>query len=145
MRISELAGLTGVTSKTIRFYEDEGILPAPARSPNGYRRYDDVDLCRLRMIVTLRSLGLELAESGRLAGLCAAGRCDVMTDDLVVRLAERRREIAAAQAGLAHLDAELVALQDSLATDDPARLQREPGCCIGKEVDDGRVRLPVWS
>ena len=145
MRISELAGLTGVTSKTIRFYEDEGVLPLPARSPNGYRRYDAVDLCRLRMVVTLRGLGLDLTESGRLAGLCAAGRCDVMSDDLRIRVAERRREIANARAELAHLDAELAALQDSLAPDGPERTSREPGCCIGKEVDDGHVRLPVRS
>ena len=70
MNISELAAKTGVTAKAIRFYEAAGVLPTPRRAANGYREYTDDDLCRLRLVVTLRSIGIALAESGRLATLC---------------------------------------------------------------------------
>ncbi len=62
LKIGELAAKAGVTAKTIRFYETTGVLPAPVRSPNGYRLYrrDTADL--LRFIKQARGLDLTLAE-----------------------------------------------------------------------------------
>lgn len=39
MRIGEVADAVGLSTKTLRFYEQSGLLPAPARSANGYRDY----------------------------------------------------------------------------------------------------------
>ena len=39
MRIGELAVASGTTTKTLRFYEEAGLLPAPERTANGYRDY----------------------------------------------------------------------------------------------------------
>ena len=50
MRIGEAAGRAGVTAKTVRFWEDQRLLPAPARTPAGYRDYDPVILERLAFI-----------------------------------------------------------------------------------------------
>ncbi|GAA2755266.1 MerR family transcriptional regulator [Actinopolymorpha rutila] len=58
--IGELARLTGLTVKTIRFYSDRGIVPPTDRSPTGYRRYDADALARLELVRTLRALGLDL-------------------------------------------------------------------------------------
>src|SRR5262245_3400713 len=128
MKVSELAEMAGTTPKTIRFYEAEGILPAPLRKENRYRDYSDEDVCRVRVVVALRGLGLELAESGRLADLCATGHCDVMAEDLIVRVAERRRAVAAAMAELVHLDGELAAVERTLAGEPP----RSTLCCEGR-------------
>ena len=46
MRISELADATHETTRTIRFYEASGLLPAPTRTPGGYRDYDPVPSSR---------------------------------------------------------------------------------------------------
>ena len=62
MRIGELAEQHGVTTKTVRFYEASGLLPAPARTPSGYRSYDDEDARRLAFIKTAQRLGLSLDE-----------------------------------------------------------------------------------
>ncbi|MEV5497312.1 MerR family transcriptional regulator [Nonomuraea fuscirosea] len=59
--IGDLARLTGLTVKTIRFYSDQGIVPPAGRSPAGYRRYDPTALARLDLVRTLRDLGLDLA------------------------------------------------------------------------------------
>ena len=115
MKVSVLAERAGTTAKAVRFYEAEGVLPAPTRAVNGYREYTEDDLCRLRLIVTLRSLGIVLSESGRLAELCSTGRCDAMAVDLTQRLADRRREIRATITELRHLDRELTRLETSLA------------------------------
>ncbi len=50
MRIGELAAASGITAKTIRFYEQEGLMPEPARTPGGYRDYSDDHIARLRFI-----------------------------------------------------------------------------------------------
>lgn len=138
MNISELAARTGVTAKAIRFYEAEGVLPAPRRAANGYREYTDDDLCRLRLVVTLRAIGIDLAESGRLATLCRSGRCEEMAGDLTVLIVERRREVAASRAELDHLDTELAAVERALRTG-----ETRATLCIGKEESDAALRMPV--
>ncbi len=129
MKVSELAERAGTSAKTIRFYEAEGILPAPPRQTNGYRSYDETDVCRTRVVVALRNLGLELPEAGRLGAMCAAGRCDDTVVDLAARIPERRRAVAAAIAELQHVDAELAAIEGSLASGDGAI-----SLCSRKEV-----------
>ena len=47
MRIGEAAAAAGMTTKTLRFYEDSGLLPAAKRSSNGYRDYHDDSVARL--------------------------------------------------------------------------------------------------
>jgi DNA-binding transcriptional MerR regulator len=64
MRIGELAGLAGISTRAIRHYHRVGLLPEPARQPNGYREYalrDAVELARVRR---LTELGLSLDEVG---------------------------------------------------------------------------------
>ena len=62
MRIGELARSTGQTTKSIRFYEAEGLLPDPPRTPSGYRVYGHEDVDRLRFIRMAKRLGLSLKE-----------------------------------------------------------------------------------
>ena len=130
MKVSELASRAGVSAKTVRFYEAEGVLPPAPRAGNGYRAYDETDLCRLRLIVALRGLGLDLFGAGQLAQLCTTGRCDEMAGQLLARLTIRRAEVAAAHAELEHLDAELEHLQGALQDGASVRT-----LCLGTEVD----------
>jgi DNA-binding transcriptional MerR regulator len=60
LRIGELSEHTGVSSKTIRYYEDIGLLPEPQRSPSGYRLYDKADVERLAFIRRARALDFAL-------------------------------------------------------------------------------------
>ena len=62
MRIGDLAQQAGVTTKALRFYEQAGVLPEPARTPSGYREYDETALLRLRFIKGAQAAGLTLAE-----------------------------------------------------------------------------------
>jgi MerR family copper efflux transcriptional regulator len=74
LKIGELAARTGVTAKTIRFYETAGVVPPPVRSANGYRRYrsDAVDL--LRFVKQARGLDLTLAEIKALVAIRRRGQ-----------------------------------------------------------------------
>lgn len=62
MRIGELAARSGLTTKTLRFYEQAGVLPQPERRHSGYRDYDDDALSRLQFIRAGQAAGLTLAE-----------------------------------------------------------------------------------
>jgi DNA-binding transcriptional MerR regulator len=56
MLIHELAQRTGISAKTIRYYESVGLLPPPQRARNQYRLYTEHDAVLLRFIVGARSL-----------------------------------------------------------------------------------------
>ena len=62
MRIGELAKRGDCDVETVRFYEREGLLDAPAREANGYRRYAETQLAQLNFIRHCRSLGIGLPE-----------------------------------------------------------------------------------
>lgn len=62
MQIGELARSTGTQVETIRFYEREGLLPAPSRSAGNYRVYGDAHVERLSFIRHCRSLDIALDE-----------------------------------------------------------------------------------
>ena len=62
LTIGEVARTTGVATKTIRYYEEIGVLPIPERTASGYRQYDDPAVERLRFISRARSLGLPLQQ-----------------------------------------------------------------------------------
>lgn len=88
MRIGELAGLVGISTRAIRHYHRIGLLPEPARQANGYREYslrDAVGLARVRRLV---ELGLSLAEVA-----------DVLAGDAGRDLAEILRDLDADLAG----------------------------------------------
>ena len=50
MNISKVAKATGLTAKTIRYYESIGLISSPVRSDNGYRSYTDASLRELRFV-----------------------------------------------------------------------------------------------
>ena len=60
LTIGRVAKASGVAAKTIRYYEQIGVLPAPSRGVSGYRLYDERGVERLRFIHRARSLGLPL-------------------------------------------------------------------------------------
>lgn len=75
--ISELAAQAGVKVATIRYYERRGLLPEPPREANGYRRYPERDVSRVRYIRRAQDFGFTLAE---IAELLEGSRSDPSAD-----------------------------------------------------------------
>lgn len=69
MNISTVADRSGVTAKTIRYYESIGLIPSADRRTNGYRAYGASDVHTLRFIRRARSLGFSVDEIRDLLGL----------------------------------------------------------------------------
>ena len=113
MKIAELARRAGVAASAVRWYESRGVLPAPPRQENGYREYQETDLARLRLVLSLRRLGLAPEDAGRLARLChERGAVDL---DLAPLLAEQRAAISRQRDDLDRLEGELTDLELTIA------------------------------
>lgn len=69
MKIGEFAHRTDVGIDTVRYYERQGLLPAPERSASGYRSYDQEDVARLRFVRRAKALGFTLVEIRELLAL----------------------------------------------------------------------------
>lgn len=122
MRIAELARRAGIAASAVRWYESQGVIPEAPRRANGYREYDEVDLARLRLVVSLRRLGLGPEDAGRLARLCLErGGVDL---DLAPLLADQRAAIARQRADLDRLEGELLDLEMTVAAAGRARRER---------------------
>ncbi|GIV89809.1 MAG: MerR family transcriptional regulator [Chloroflexus sp.] len=100
MHIRDLARQTGVSPKTIRYYEQIGLLPPPQRAENNYRCYTQADVERLRFIVGARSLDLSLREIAAILAISDHGEapCTEMIDTLDHHIATIDRRIADLQA-----------------------------------------------
>lgn len=69
MEISDLAKLTQIPPKTIRYYEEIKLLPPPERKKNRYRDYTTADVDRLNLVAGLRRLDFSLDEAKELLDL----------------------------------------------------------------------------
>lgn len=61
-KVGDLAKLTGLTLRTLRFYDQIGLFSPSAHSDSGHRLYNQADLSRLQQILSLKELGLSLEE-----------------------------------------------------------------------------------
>lgn len=96
MVIRELAQLTGVPAKTIRYYESIGLLPRPKRAANNYRQYTPADVERLQFIASARALGFSLDDIAEILAARDNGiaPCQRVLDAVAQRLTEIDRRIA---------------------------------------------------
>ena len=78
MKIGELASRTDFPTRTIRFWEVEGLLSAPARTSSGYRDYDDHAADRIAFIRQSQTAGLTLAQIRQILDVADDGT--VVTD-----------------------------------------------------------------
>lgn len=121
MKIGEVAQAVGVNPKTIRYYEDIGVLPGPGRTPSGYRDYAAQDVDRLVFVKTARRLGFTVAEVREILAFRERGQrpCAYVLEVLDRQVGDLDRRIAE----LKELRADLVALKAQAD-----RFPREDAC-----------------
>lgn len=141
MRIGELAGATGVPTKTIRYYEHIGVLDAPARTPSGYRDYSPGAADRLAFIRAAQAVGLTLGEIRGIVALRDRGEtpCGHVLDLVATRAAEIGERIAELQ----RLRADLQRLANRARHLDPADCDQRRVChLIGPDLRPGPSASP---
>jgi redox-sensitive transcriptional activator SoxR len=105
MRVGEVAERAGVNVETLRYYERRGLLPAPARTPSGHRRYDEETVRFLGAIKEAQEVGFTLAEITEY--LRAARRSGAPSEALRVRMAAKIDVVDARIAALRRMRDEL--------------------------------------
>jgi len=76
MRIGEVAEMSGLSVRSIRFYESIGLLEAPPRRANGYRDYGTAEVSAVRFVSRARALGFSIEAMTDLTNLYRDGRID---------------------------------------------------------------------
>ncbi|MYS91924.1 MULTISPECIES: MerR family transcriptional regulator [Streptomyces] len=136
MRIGELAARAGTTTRTLRYYESRGLLPA-RREGNGYRTYDECDLKLLEQIRTLQDFGFDLEETRPFVECLRAGHPE--GDTCPASLAVYRRKLDELDSLIGQLTSvrETVARQlarAELAAEAEAPGGPEPQCELGRHT-----------
>lgn len=128
MRIGAVAKLADTSTKTIRFYEQAGLLPAPERTRSGYREYGSDVVDRLRFIRHGQAAGLSLAEVRQILAIHDRGDapCAHVRQVLGARLDQVRAQIAE----LVALEGHLHTLLDHAAHGEPTAHDRSTVCWI---------------
>lgn len=111
LTIGKLASATGTKVETIRYYEQIGLLPAPARSAGNYRTYEGEHLRRLSFIRRARDLGFSIDQVRELMALADRREQSCMAVDVIAN--QHRDAITRKIADLTALASELDALIDS--------------------------------
>ena len=140
LTVGQLARATGVPAKTIRYYEQVGVLPVPRRSDAGYRHYSRHDVHRLLFIRRARALGLSLAHLKALTTELDSGTCLTMRPRLHVLVMEQlhtvQRQIPACQL----LERQLAQVRQRLQTVAP--VQHTDGCqCLDGDSPESQEPL----
>ena len=139
LTIGQIARRTGISAKTIRFYEEIGLLPRPPRGPNSYRRYSPADINRLLLLRRIRLLGLPLSSAKPLLTGASDARCGDVQRELLLLVEERLRAIDQEIAELHALRETVVGYQRALASCPPADDTSFRDCsdmrCIAPEDD----------
>jgi DNA-binding transcriptional MerR regulator len=108
LSIAEVRGKTGVSARTLRYYEELGLLPGVRRRAGGRRVYGSDELERLRFIQRLKALGLTLAEIKQLNAVYAIGGSTLALLEKLDELLGRHQGELDARIG------ELMALRDEI-------------------------------
>ena len=135
MLIGDLGAAARLSAKTIRFYEQCGLLPAPPRTPGGYRDYPAGAANRLAFIRRAQAAGLTLAEISNILHIRDGGQapCQHVTALIaghLVQVEQRLAELTRTRDALAELHARAVATE-------PADCAESQICSILTRDDGG--------
>ena len=140
--IGELAKELHINPKTIRYYEEVGLLSKPRRSESGYRLYSEHEIERLRLVTRAKLLGLSLAEIKELVEYAVDGRCNALEQRLLSLVETKLGEIDQKMRDLATFREELMRYKLDLSNRlssvcrEEHTLSVSSSCsCIGEEVD----------
>ena len=129
--IQKAGELAGLTPKTIRFYEDSGLVTASARSESGYRLFSTTDIRRLRLVRRAKILGLALPDIKEFADLAFRESCGEFEARLQALVEQRLQDIERTIQDLTSLQSELQHLRVALA--DGGRT--DPACSVENCAD----------
>lgn len=92
MQIGEVAELVGLSLRTVRYYEEVGLVTPSGRSPGGFRQYDESDVRRLTIARDLKPLGFTLDEIREIIAVVTSVQAESIEPARLHEYVERARE-----------------------------------------------------
>jgi DNA-binding transcriptional MerR regulator len=140
--ISQLSNHVGLPTKTIRFYEEKGIIRSPERAENGYRTYSQQDVATLETIRSARDLGLPISEIKKLMSGCGDKSCEHAKRDIQQQIDQYLERLTEKIAQFTKLQQKLTVLQSALRKD-PQNCGVNGYCCniLGQLVESKKKHL----
>lgn len=132
--IQEIARLTGTTSRTLRHYDDIGLLPPTRVASNGYRHYDQGALLRLQRILLLRELGLGLPAIAQVVGEgvpASDGAGSGRSANAAIEVDALEKHLALLRAEQTRLARQIASVENTITT------LREGGALMPDDMFDG--------
>lgn len=150
LTIGRLAEVTGVPTKTIRYYEHVGILPPPRRSDSRYRLYSETDVRLLGLIRRARVLEMPLPEVRELVEHARSLMCNDFQGHFLEVVRLKLKEVDARIADLQHLKGDLRRLEAHLAAGrketmaDHTMLECSPETCTCLGAKNQKQEVTLW-
>jgi len=142
LTIGEMARELHLNPKTIRYYEQVGLLPKPRRSESGYRLYSTDEMERLQLVKRAKLLGLSLAEVKEIVEYATDGGCSLLEDRLLSLVETKLSEIDQKIEDLVTFREDLRRYQSELSrrlkseAQETCKVPTPASCqCIGEEMD----------
>ena len=136
MRIGELARASGLAVETVRYYEKEGLIAAPPRSPAGYRDYSEQTLHYLNFIRSAKAVGFSLKECRDLLAIFVsrdAHTCAEVKDLSEEKLTQLEQQMEALQ----RMHQTLKAISDACCGGDESAVN----CTILNQLEGKRLEV----
>lgn len=139
LTIGTVSRLTGLPARTIRFYEEEDLIPRATRSESGYRLYSRGDVWRLKLVRQVRALGVPLADIRPLISQSMERDCIDWAGDLRSMLARHREEIERRIVELNDLRGQITDLQSHVehCECEPGQTVADCFCCTLLDEEGG--------
>lgn len=134
--IGKLSRQAEVPARTIRFYEQAGLMPEPARSNAGYRIYSAAELRRLRLIKQARALGLSIPQTKELVHRAFDMECAEYQGEVVSIIQQRLSEVERRLHELRGFQQDLRALLDHVGHLEASPGRRVADCAFCPLIDD---------
>jgi MerR family transcriptional regulator, copper efflux regulator len=138
LTIGQVAKTSGLAAKTIRYYEEIGVLPTPRRTASGYRLYDQPGVERLRFIRRARALGLPLQQLKALTSTLNGGSRTRFRPQLLALI---REQLATVKERVVELELHRQQLEEIIHRIDARASRRHVGGCRCLETHHATIRM----
>ena len=147
LTIGQVSQRTGISAKTIRYYEEVGLLPRPTRGENHYRRYSQADVNRLLLLRCIKLLGAPLSEAKALLASVTDARCVDAQEALLALVDERMTVLDQQIAELLSLRTKIHDYRRTLESCQTDQTTAFSDCsdmrCIGAPPEGAGVDVPI--
>jgi len=143
LSIGQVSAATGFNVSTLRYYDEQGLVPPAGRTAAGYRQYDQTVIARLAFISRMKGLDCTIEEMAGLLVAWDGGECGPLQDELRSLVAAKLTQVGLRRSELDTLGIDLTRAADALEQHRPSGACNESCGCIQPVATAAPFRLTL--